>query len=327
MRQIQHSRAAGIDQPCRCRRQLMPAGTTSSAWCSAVRQLSAGEHPSRREELDHQVALVGEERRRTRRRRGRDLRRRWHRRSRARPRCCVMPLPGTSSKKLPGTTVDMLRITLPSRGERAIANSVRRKTSFVSWSSCGVAAAASASCAARSRARESGRRARHRAAGREPVDQTQQLVVIAQRVLVEAVHERAAVRRDREPPLAVERDDRLAHRDAAHPQLARDVVLVDPVTLAELAVEDQRPHMDRHQVAAAGPVDERHRREAGASPRSSSRPRVYVMRPGPVGRLRRPPLRSAVPAPRVRRSRTRPARCRCRPRDTRTSHPVRARCG
>src|SRR4029453_18905273 len=94
-------------------------------------------------------------------------------------------------------------------------------------------------------------------------DETEELVVGAQRVLVETVHKRAAVGRGREPALAVEGDDRLTDRDPADAQALRDVVLVDPITLAQLAVEDERAHVDGDEVTAARAVEERDRREAG----------------------------------------------------------------
>ena len=52
-----------------------------------------------------------------------------------------------------------------------------------------------------------------------------------------------------------------ANGDAAHTELAGDVVLVHAVALAQLAVEDQRANVDRDEVTAAGPVDERDRGE------------------------------------------------------------------
>ena len=47
------------------------------------------------------------------------------------------------------------------------------------------------------------------------------------------------------------------------PSWRGDVVLVDPVALAQLTVEDQRPDVHGDEVAAAAAVHERHGREAG----------------------------------------------------------------
>ena len=96
---------------------------------------------------------------------------------------------------------------------------------------------------------------------REPVDQAKQFVVVAERVLVESVDERTAVRGDRQPPLAVEGDDRLPHRDATHPELLGDLVLANPVALTQLAVEDQGADVDGDELTAAAPVHEGDGRE------------------------------------------------------------------
>jgi biuret amidohydrolase len=77
-----------------------------------------------------------------------------------------------------------------------------------------------------------------RAEGAVAVDAAEELVVVARRVLVEADHERAAVRLDHHPALAVQGDDRLADGDAADAQLGGDFVLGDPVAHLELALED-----------------------------------------------------------------------------------------
>ena len=86
--------------------------------------------------------------------------------------------------------------------------------------------------------------------------------MVAERVLVESVHERAAMGRDGQPALAVERDDRFAHRDAADAESPGDVVLAHAVALTQLTVEDHRADVHRDEIAAAPPVDEGERREA-----------------------------------------------------------------
>jgi hypothetical protein len=80
--------------------------------------------------------------------------------------------------------------------------------------------------------------------------------VVADRALVEGVHERPPVQLDGHPALAIEGDERLAHRDAADPELLGDPVLGDTFTRAELAVEDPTPDRPRRLVAAAA-ADER----------------------------------------------------------------------
>ena len=101
-----------------------------------------------------------------------------------------------------------------------------------------------------------------RAPRRQSVDEPEQLVVVAQRVFVESVHERAAVGRDGQPAFAVERDDRFAHGDAADAESPGDVVLAHAVALPQLTVEDHRPDVHRDEIAAAATVDEGERREA-----------------------------------------------------------------
>src|SRR6266511_1141885 len=62
-----------------------------------------------------------------------------------------------------------------------------------------------------------------RAADRESVHEPEQLVGVARRLLVERVHERAPMHLDRDPALTLERDERLAYRDAADAQRLRDL--------------------------------------------------------------------------------------------------------
>ena len=178
------------------------------------------------------------------------------------PRCCTGPLPSISSKKLPGTTVDMLRITDPRRGERANASSVRRNSSLASCMVVGESADRELLLRVLQTDEIVVAGALGRAPRRQSVDEPEQLVVVAQRVFVEPVHERAAVRRDGQPALAVERDDRLAHGDATDAEPLGDVVLAHAVALTQLTVEDHRPDVHRDEIAAAAPVDEGERREA-----------------------------------------------------------------
>jgi hypothetical protein len=83
-----------------------------------------------------------------------------------------------------------------------------------------------------------GRRALGGAEGAIAVDAPEQFVVIPRGVLVEANHERAAVRLDHHPALAVERDDRFAYGDPADPERSGDLVLRDALTDVQLALED-----------------------------------------------------------------------------------------
>ena len=82
------------------------------------------------------------------------------------------------------------------------------------------------------------------------VDAAEQLVVIARRVLVQPDHERATVRLDHHPALAVQGDDRLPHRDAANPQVSGDVVLRDAVTDPQLALKDLPADVVGHLLGA-----------------------------------------------------------------------------
>src|ERR687897_1435704 len=72
-------------------------------------------------------------------------------------------------------------------------------------------------------------------------------------LLVEGVDERAAMHLDRDPALALERDQRLAHRDAADAQSLCDLLLGDPLARAEPAVEDEAPDVDDRVLPAALP--------------------------------------------------------------------------
>ena len=156
----------------------------------------------------------------------------------------------------------MLRITDPRRGERAKARRVRRNPSLASCSVDGRVGGRELLLRVAQSREVVGAGPFGGAPCREPVDQPEQLVVVAQRVLVEPVHERAPVRRDGQPSLAVERDDRLAHGDAAHPESLGDLVLAHTIALAQLAVEDHRADVHGDEIATAAPVDERERREA-----------------------------------------------------------------
>jgi hypothetical protein len=75
--------------------------------------------------------------------------------------------------------------------------------------------------------------------------------VVADRVLVERRHEHAAVHLDADPALAVQPDQRLAHRDAAHAQGLGHLVLRNAIAGAQLAVEDQPPDVEGRLLAAA----------------------------------------------------------------------------
>ena len=61
----------------------------------------------------------------------------------------------------------------------------------------------------------------------EAVDEAVQLVVVADRLLVERRDERAPIRLDRDPALLLECDQRLANGDPADAEGLGDVVLVD----------------------------------------------------------------------------------------------------
>ena len=85
----------------------------------------------------------------------------------------------------------------------------------------------------------------------ESVHEAEQLVGIPRRLLVEGVHERAPMQLDRDPALALERDERLADRDAADAEGLRDLLLGDPLTGTEPALEDQPPDVHGGVLAAA----------------------------------------------------------------------------
>ena len=89
---------------------------------------------------------------------------------------------------------------------------------------------------------------------REAVDEAVELVVVANRLLVERGDERPAVRLDRDPALLFERDQRLANRDAADPERLGDVVLVHPRARSQVAVEDQLADVERRGATAAPAV-------------------------------------------------------------------------
>ena len=105
-----------------------------------------------------------------------------------------------------------------------------------------------------------GPRPADRAAHRESVYEPEQLVGIARRLLVEGVDEHASVHLDRDPALPLQHDERLAYRDAADAQRLRDLLLGDPLTRSEPALEDQPadvhggvlPAAPAHQLPAGG---------------------------------------------------------------------------
>ena len=123
---------------------------------------------------------------------------------------------------------------------------------------------------------------------RESVDEPEQLVVVAQRVGVEPVDERTAVRRDGEPALAIEGDDRLAHGDPAHARAVgrcRPGATRSPWRSSPLKISDA--DVDGDEVAAAATVHERNGREAGVV-RIRARPRCpRYANPGQRDRARR----------------------------------------
>jgi hypothetical protein len=93
--------------------------------------------------------------------------------------------------------------------------------------------------------------AHHGPAQREAVGHAEQLVVVADGLLVERVDERPSVQLDRHPTLTLERDQRFSHRDAADPERGRDVILRHPLTRAQLAVEDHPADQRCRLVATA----------------------------------------------------------------------------
>jgi hypothetical protein len=98
------------------------------------------------------------------------------------------------------------------------------------------------------------------AQGAVAVHAPEKLVVVAGGVLVQADHERAAVRLDHDPALAVEGDHGLPDGDPADAELAGDLVLRDPVPDAELALEDLAPDVVGDLLGAGGAVQPARRR-------------------------------------------------------------------
>ena len=100
--------------------------------------------------------------------------------------------------------------------------------------------------------------------GREQAEhQPVELVVVAHVVGVDAPHEGPTMGLDGDPALAVEGDDGLADRDAADPELGRDLVLAHAVARLVLAVEHHATQMGGNELATA-PTD--HRASLGTGP-------------------------------------------------------------
>ena len=91
-----------------------------------------------------------------------------------------------------------------------------------------------------------------RSLGRETVDEAEQLVVVVHGPLVEGVDVGTPVHLDGHPALVLEHDQRLAHRDPAHPQVLGDGVLRHPHAGPEHTVEDERPDVQGDVVGTAG---------------------------------------------------------------------------
>ena len=113
-----------------------------------------------------------------------------------------------------------------------------------------------------------------RAGRREPVDVAVELVVVAHHRLVQRADERAAVRLDGHPALALQAEQRLAHRHPAQPQHLGDRVLRNPVALRAA----------RRRRSAAGCRARHARRCCAAKPRraagsSSPVPKVRLWQP------------------------------------------------
>jgi hypothetical protein len=82
-------------------------------------------------------------------------------------------------------------------------------------------------------------RASQRTLGREPVDQTEQFVVVVDGRLIERIDEGSAVHFIGDPPLALEHDEGLAHWYATHAEVLGNRILRNPHARAQLALEDQ----------------------------------------------------------------------------------------
>src|SRR5438128_7826100 len=95
--------------------------------------------------------------------------------------------------------------------------------------------------------------------------------MVAHRILVEAVDERAAMGLDHQPALAVEGDDGLAYRDPADPEFGGDLVLTQVVALLQLALEDEPADVLGDEFAAAAPVSASGRTELGHRQRGHDR--------------------------------------------------------
>jgi acetyl-CoA carboxylase carboxyltransferase component/biotin carboxyl carrier protein len=148
-----------------------------------------------------------------------------------------------------------------------------------------------------------------RLACRGPIDQCVQVVVVADRRLVEHVDEGAPVQFDGHPALLLESDECLANGNAADAEHAGHIVLGNAVTRAELPVEDQAAQEERGVLSAAAPglnstvrrVQARHyiydtrtrRRGFTSSPRTAGKPWVMAevrsRLQGTVARIERAP--------------------------------------